>query len=245
MSKKELSIESLERKYRRHEVNFSQIGDGKNPEEVDNFLAGYGHYKSSVEEEFQKKINMKVLYRNISKLDDESRDILLDYMQGVKQKDIAELHGISPAAINQRLDTIFLNYRTFLCNDKEFKETDEFDKLQLETEEGFKKYIEEIRKTGEFKVCLEDVHNLIKEIKQAISRSIKTGANKNIKEQLSKQIDYSNLDDNWIKNTNKMFADYGIEAHFENLKSFKGNVMRVLKMVDDFIEEINSKSLKK
>ncbi len=43
-------------------------------------------------------------------------------MTGVKQKDIAEKLGISPAAINGRLDTIFLNYRTYLCNDKEFKE---------------------------------------------------------------------------------------------------------------------------
>ena len=71
-----------------------------------------------------------------------------------------------------------------------------------------------------------------------------TGANPSIKEQLSKQIDYSNLDDNWIKNTNKTFAEYGIEAHFEKLKTFKGNVMQVLKMVDDFIEKLKEKALK-
>lgn len=174
----------------------------------------------------------------------EDREILLDYMTGVKQKDIAEKLGISLAAINGRLDTIFLNYRTYLCNDKEFKDTKEFYNLQLETEEGFKQYIEEIRKTGQFKVSLNDVQDLIKEIKKAISRTIKTGANKNIKEQLSKQIDYSNLDDNWIKNTNKAFAEYGIEAHFEKLKTFKGNVMQVFKMVDDFIEKLKEKALK-
>ena len=142
------------------------------------------------------------------------------------------------------LSIIFLNYRTYLCNDKEFKDTEEFYNLQLETEEGFRRYIEEIRKTGQFKVSLNDVQDLIKEIKKAISRTIKTGANPSIKEQLSKQIDYSNLDDNWIKNTNKTFAEYGIEAHFEKLKSFKGNVMQVLKMVDDFIEKLKEKALK-
>ncbi len=52
------------------------------------------------------------------------------------KKDIAEKLRISPAAINGRLDTIFLNYRTYLCNDKEFKDTEEFYNLQLETEEA-------------------------------------------------------------------------------------------------------------
>lgn len=28
---------------------------------------------------------------------------------------------------------------------------------------------------------------------------------------------------------NKTFAEYGIEAHFEDLKAFKGNVMQILK----------------
>ena len=240
MKDKQPSIESLERKVRRHEVSFSQIEQ----KDIENVIANHGHYSVSVEDEWQKKINTKVLYRNIYKLSQEDREILLDYMTGVKQKDIAEKLGISPAAINGRLDTIFLNYRTFLCNDKEFKDTEEFYNLQLETEQGFKQYIEEIRKTGQFKVNLNDVQDLIKEIKKAISRTIKTGANKNIKEQLSKQIDYSNLDDNWIKNTNKTFAEYGIEAHFEKLKTFKGNVMQVLKMVDDFIEKLKEKTLK-
>lgn len=58
---------------------------------------------------------------------------MLDYMTGVKQNDIAAKLGVSPAAINGRLDTFFLNYRTFLCNDKEFKDTEEFYNLQLET----------------------------------------------------------------------------------------------------------------
>ena len=243
MKDKQPSIESLERKVRRHEVSFSQI-EQKTGQDIENVIANHGHYSVSAEDEWQKKINTKVLYRNIYKLSQEDREILLDYMTGVKQKDIAEKLGISPAAINGRLDTIFLNYRTYLCNDKEFKDTEEFYNLQLETEQGFKQYIEEIRKTGQFKVNLNDVQDLIKEIKKAISRTIKTGANPSIKEQLSKQIDYSKLDDNWIKNTNKTFAEYGIEAHFEKLKSFKGNVMQVLKMVDDFIEKLKEKALK-
>ncbi len=243
MEDKQPSIESLERKARRHEVSFSQI-EQKTGQDIENVIANHGHYYVSVEDEWQKKINTKVLYRNIYKLSQEDREILLDYMTGVKQKDIAEKLGISPAAINGRLDTIFLNYRTYLCNDKEFKDTEEFYNLQLETEEGFRKYIEEIRRTGQFKVSLNDVQDLIREIKKAISRTIKTGANPSIKEQLSKQIDYSNLDDNWIKNANKTFAEYGIEAQFEKLKTFKGNVMQVLKMVDDFIEKLKEKTLK-
>ena len=48
-----------------------------------------------------------------------------------------------------------------------------------------------------------------------------------------------------IEQTNKIFADYGIEAHFENLKNFKGNFFQVVKMVEDFIEELQEKALKK
>lgn len=43
---------------------------------------------------------------------------------------------------------------------------------------------------------------------------------------------------------NKTFAEYGIEAHFEDLKAFKGNVMQILKMVDDFIEKLKENALK-
>ena len=87
--------------------------------------------------------------------------------------------------------------------------------------------------------------DLIQEVKKIIKKTISTGADKNIKQKLSQKIDYSNLDDNWIKQTNKIFADYGIEAHFENLKNFKGNFFQVVKMVEDFIEELQEKALKK
>ena len=72
-----------------------------------------------------------------------------------------------------------------------------------------------------------------------------TGADKNIKQKLSQKIDYSNLDDKWIEQTNKIFADYGIEAHFENLKNFKGNFFQVVKMVEDFIEELQNNEILK
>ena len=39
-------------------------------------------------------------------------------------------------------------------------------------------------------------------------------------------------------------VEYIIEAHFEKLKTFKGNVMQVFKMVDDFIEKLKEKALK-
>ena len=55
----------------------------------------------------------------------EDREILLDYMTGVKQKDIAEKLGISPAAINGRLDTIFLNYRTYFAMIKNLKKEED------------------------------------------------------------------------------------------------------------------------
>lgn len=40
---------------------------------------------------------------------------------------------------------------------------------------------------------------------------------------------------------NNAFAEQGIEAHFEKLKTFKGNIVQVLKMVDDFISDLEEK----
>ena len=62
---------------------------------------------------------------------------MTEYLLGTKQLDIANRLNISPSAINQRLDKIFYNYRVILCNDKEFTQTSEFDKLQQETEVAF------------------------------------------------------------------------------------------------------------
>lgn len=241
---KEIKQSSLERKVRRHEVSFSQI-QGKNSKEyVDNYIHEHStEAVVDVVDEMVKKIDRRVLYRSVYKLPEMDRKIFLEYMNGVKQKNIAEKFGISPSAINQRLDKIIYNYRCFVCADEEFNQTAEFDKLQQETEETFKAYLDEIRKTGQFKVDLQAVRDFIKDVRKAIRHLAETGADKNIKEKLTKQIDYSSLDDKWIEKTNAKFAAIGIETHFENLKKFKGNVMQVLKMVDDFVAELQKKAL--
>ncbi len=239
-----ISPESKERNARRHEVNFSRIQGDRSEKYLDNYL----ERKSTVKDDKQKEIDdafiSKVMCRTIYRFEGKDRKILLSYMQQVSNKEIAEKLGISASAVSQRLKVLIEDYRVMLCNDKDFRKTKIARTFHWEAKTEFRKYIDEVRKTGQFKVSLNDVQDLIKEIKKAISRTIKTGANKNIKEQLSKQIDYSNLDDDWIKNTNKAFAEYGIEAHFEKLKTFKGNVMQVLKMVDDFIEKLKEKALK-
>ncbi len=242
--KKEITQSSLERKVRRHEVSFSKI-QGKNSKEyVDNYIHEHSTQEpEDIVEDMVKKIDRRVLYRNVYKLPEMDRQILLEYMNGVKQKDIAEKCGISPSARSQRLDKIIYNYRCFVCADQEFIHTAEFDKLQQETEETFKAYLDEIRKTGQFKVDLQAVRDFIKDVRKAIRHLAETGADKNIKEKLSKQIDYSTLDDEWIKKTNAQFAALGIEAHFGNLKNFKGNIMQVLKLVDDFVAELQKKAL--
>ena len=125
-----------------------------------------------------------------------------------------------------------------MCNDKEFTQTSEFDKLQQETEVAFLAYMNEVRKTGQLKLNLFEIKDLIKEVRKAIRQTIATKSNMSIREQLSKQIDYSKLDDKYIEKMNNAFAELGVEAHFENLKKFKGNIMQVLKMVDDFIDDL-------
>ena len=54
MKNKNLSIESLERKYKRHEVSFSQI-EQKTGQDSENVIANHGHYSVSAEDEWQKK----------------------------------------------------------------------------------------------------------------------------------------------------------------------------------------------
>lgn len=239
-----VSPESKERTYRRHEVNFSTIQGDKSQKHLDNYLERKGTVKDDRQKEIDDAFTAKVMYRTIYRFEKQEQDILLAYMQGTTQKEIAKDIGISASALNQRLKVLLENYRVMLCNDPEFRRTKQARTFHWETKTAFKKYIEEIRQTGKFKINLDQVQDLIKEVQQAIKRTINTGADKNIKQKLSKQIDYSNLDDEWIKNTNKVFADYGIEAHFEKLKSFKGNVMQVLKMVDDFINELRKNTLK-
>lgn len=106
----------------------------------------------------------------------------------------------------------------------------------------FNAYLREVRLKGILTIDINEVKQLIKDTKKAITHSISTKANVNIREQLNKQIDYSNLDDKYIDKMNKAFANQGIEAHFERLKTFKGNIVQVLKMVEDFIEDLENKA---
>lgn len=119
-------------------------------------------------------------------------------MQQVSNKEIAEKLGIFASAVSQRLKVLIEDYRVMLCNDKDFRKTKIAKTFHWEAKTEFRKYIDEVRKTGKFVVNLNQVQDLIKEVKQAIKRTISTGADVNIKQKLSKQIDYSNLDDKWI-----------------------------------------------
>ena len=240
-----VSPENKERTYRRHEVNFSRIKGNKSQKYLDNYLAKHSSQEDDRKKQLDDELTSRVIYRTIYRFEGNDREILQLYMQQVTQKEIAQKLGISASAVSQRLKVLKEDYRVMLCNDPEFRKTKQARTLHWESKTAFNKYIEEIRKSGKFVVSLDKVQDFIDEVKKAIKKTITTGADVSIKQKLSKQIDYSNLDDKYIENINKAFADYGIEAHFENLKTFKGNVMQVLKMVEDFIQKLQEKALKK
>ena len=240
-----VSPENKERNYRRHEVNFSRIKGNKSQKYLDNYLAKHSSQEDDRKKQLDDELTSRVIYRTIYRFEGDDREILLLYMQQVTQKEIAQKLGISASAVNQRLKVLKEDYRVMLCNDPEFRKTKQARTMHWESKTAFNKYLEEIRKSGKFVVSLDKVQDFIDEVKKAIKKTITTGADVSIKQKLSKQIDYSNLDDKYIENMNKAFADYGIEAHFENLKTFKGNVMQVLKMVEDFIQKLQEKALKK
>lgn len=246
-AKKDFSLvspENKERNYHRHEVNFSQIKGNKSQGYLDNYIANHSSEDDYKQKQIEDDFESQVLYRTIYRFEGEDRQILLLYMQGTKQVDIARELGISASAVNQRLKVLLEDYRILLCNDKDFKKTQRARSLKWESRTAYKKYIEEIRQSGKFIIDLNKVQDLIKEVKKIIKKTISTGADVNIKQKLSKQIDFSHLDDKYIEQMNKAFADYGIEADFNKVKKFKGNVMQVLKMVDDFINELQKKTLK-
>lgn len=240
-----VSPENKERNYKRTEVNFSQIQGNKSQKYLDGYLHKYSLQEENLKKQLEDEKTAKVMYRTIYRFQGNDREILLMYMQDVPQKDIAEKLGISASAVSQRIKILLEEYRIMLCNDPKFCKTKQARELHWESKQAFRKCVNEIRKNGYFKINLNNVLDLIKEIKRVIKKTISTGADKNIKQKLSQKIDYSNLDDNWIKETNQTFADYGIEAHFENLKTFKGNFLQVVKMVEDFVEELQEKALKK
>ncbi len=240
-----VSIESKERNYRRHEIGFSQLKGDRSQDSLDNYLAKHSSkdeydWKKQLDDELTKR----VMYRAIYRFEGNDREILLLYMQNTTQKEIAEKLGISASAVSQRLKVLKEDYRVMLCNDREFRKTKQARTLHWESKNAFRKCIEEIRRTGQFTISIHNVLDLIQEVKKAIKKTITTGANINIKQQLSKQIDYSNLDDEWIKKTNQTFADYGIEAHFEEFKNFKGNLLQVSKMIENACKKLEEQALK-
>ena len=237
--------ESKERTYRRHEVNFSRIKGDRSQNYLDNYLAKHSSEEDNRQKQLDDELTSRVTYRTIYRFEGKDREILLLYMQKVTQREIAERLGISASAVSQRLKVLLEDYRVMICNDPEFRKSKQGRTLYWESTSSFRKYIEDIRKTGKFVLDINKVQDFIQEVKKAIKKTVNTGADTNIKQKLSKQIDYSHLDDKYIEQMNKAFADYGIEAHFENLKTFKGNVMQVLKMVEDFIQKLQEKALKK
>lgn len=243
MNNKEIKEESKDRKIRRHEVSFSAIQGNQSQDYLDGYLNKHSSQGSvDIVDQMVDKIDKKILRESLSKLQGQDKLILCQYLAGTKQNVIAERFGISPSAINQRLEKIIYNYRAILCNNEEFTQSSFWDKFQREAEYLFNAYLQEIRQKGILTIDLNEVKNLIKETRKAITHSITTKSNMNIREQLSKQIDYSSLDDKYIEQMNNAFAEQGIEAHFEKLKTFKGNIVQVLKMVDDFITDLEEKS---
>lgn len=243
MGEKEIKEESLERKIRRHEVNFSTIQGGQSQDYLERYLNEHSlHENMDIVDQMVAKIDKQILKESLAKLQGQDKLILCQYLSGIKQNLIAKNFNISPSAINQRLEKIIYNYRTILCNNEIFSQSSFYDKFQSEAEYLFNAYLREVRQKGMLSIDLNEVKNLIKEIRKAITHSIMTKSNMSIREQLSKQIDYSSLDDKYVEQMNNAFAEQGIEAHFEKLKTFKGNIVQVLKMVDDFIAELEEKS---
>lgn len=240
---KETSEQSKERNIRRNEVHFSSIQENHSGDYLDDYLFQHSSQeKLDVIDKMVAKIDKKLIRLSLFKLPEQDRVIFTEYLLGVKQNVIAEKYNISPSAINQRLEKIIYNFRVILCNNKDFDQSSFFFKNQEEAEYLFNQYLREVRLKGILNIDINEVKQLIKDTKKAITHSISTKSNMNIREQLSKQIDYSSLDDKYIEQMNKAFAEQGIEAHFERLKTFKGNIMQVLKMVDNFIEELENKT---
>ena len=231
---------NAERNIRRNEVEFSKLLGKSENGNIENILAA--NTKNNLEEEtvidkLSRKQSYKILKNNINKLTDDEKDILLDYINKVKQKDIAEKYGISPSALRQKLDKILYNYRVILCNDPEFVKTDSFDKIQTMTEYEFKKYLKNAYTNENVNIDLDNVQDFIKEVKKAIRQTSATGADVDIREKINNEIDFSNVSNEMIKKFNNAFSSIGIEADLGKLKSTKFTITDMFNMVEEFINQ--------
>ena len=111
--------------------------------------------------------------------------------------------------------------------------------MQYDTEYLYMAYLKEIRNQKYIEIDIKQVKELIIETKKAITHTIMTKSNVSIRQQLSKKVNFSHLEDGYIQKMNNAFADLGIEAHFENLKKFDGTIFDMIKMVNKFIEDID------
>lgn len=174
------SIENKERNYRRNEVKFSRIQGNGNNNKLDGYLAKHTHEKDDRHDHQDEQMNSQVIYRTIYRFNGMDRELLLAYMHNEKQKDIADKYNISESAISQRIDVLLEKYRVMLCNDYEFKKTKQYKTMLWENKIDFRNYIEEIRANGTFKININQVQDFIKEVQQAIKRTINTGAENDI-----------------------------------------------------------------
>lgn len=246
MNKKEISEESLNRKVRRNEVNFSKIESGLKNESLENYVHRNSRVMNEVktlEEIFDENVNKRVLYESISKLKKEQQEILLDYMDNVKQVDIAEKHGKSPSAIRQQLDKIIYDYRILLCSHPNFKNTSQHDDIKNTSKQALKKYLKSVQKSGKLNFDISQIQSFISEAKKAIKRSNLIDESIDIKKAMTKPLQFK-LTDKQVEEFNAKFKEIGLDADFSKLKNYKGSMLDALNEVDGFLTKLNENSEK-
>lgn len=167
--------ESKGRQIRRNEVSFSTIQGNQSQDYLDGYLNKHSSQGSvDIVDQMVDKIDKKILRESLSRLQGKTNSYCANILLERNKNVIAERFGISPSAINQRLEKIIYNYRAILCNNKEFTQSSFWDKFQREAEYLFNAYLQEIRQKGILAIDLNEVKNLIKETRKAITHSITT-----------------------------------------------------------------------
>ena len=246
IEKKEIKEESLKRKIRRNEVHFSKIESGLKNDNLENYMHRNSRVMNEIktlEEIFDENVNKRVLYESISKLKKEQQEILLDYMDNVKQVDIAKKHGKSPSAIRQQLDKIIYDYRILLCSHPNFKNTTQHDDIKSTSKQALKKYLKSVEKSGKLNFDIGQIQDFISEAKKAIKRSNLIGENIDVKKSMTKPLQFK-LTDKQVEEFNAKFKEIGLDADFSKLKNYKGSILDALSEVDGFLTKLNKNSEK-